>query len=73
MLQAALKKAEVERMRRTIEEQLRSELNDALAKHNKTTWRDMFCCCFPRKQGVSCTAAGSLMCCSSCVQLLYRK
>jgi hypothetical protein len=45
----------VERMRRTIEEQLRSELNDALAKHNKSTWRDMFCCCFPRKQGVSCT------------------
>ncbi|WIA11052.1 hypothetical protein OEZ85_011204 [Tetradesmus obliquus] len=53
---AAMKEVEVERMRRNIEEQLRSELNDALAKHNKTTWRDMFCCCFPRKQGVRITS-----------------
>lgn len=53
LVQAAMKEVEVERMRRNIEEQLRLELNDALAKHNKTTWRDMFCCCFPCKQGVS--------------------
>jgi hypothetical protein len=58
----------MERMRRTVEEQLRSELNDALAKHNKSTWRDMFCCCFPRKQGVrrgcacNCAVLGMLYC-----------
>jgi hypothetical protein len=58
-LQAALREAELERMRRTVEEQLRSELNDALAKHNKSTWRDMLCCCFPRKQRVRCGCAGT--------------
>eukprot|EP00878_Enallax_costatus_P028000 GHUV01030195.1.p1 GENE.GHUV01030195.1~~GHUV01030195.1.p1 ORF type:complete len:340 (+),score=113.06 GHUV01030195.1:602-1621(+) len=47
--QAALKQAEMDKMRRTLEDQLRRELNDALAVHNKTTWRDYLCCCFPRK------------------------
>lgn len=40
--------AEIDKMRRTIEDQLRRELDDVLAVHNKTTWRDYLCCCCPR-------------------------
>lgn len=47
--QAAFHAAEVERMRHTIEEQLRSELHEALAKHQGRSWRDLFCCCWPRR------------------------
>ncbi|KAF8068253.1 hypothetical protein HT031_001940 [Scenedesmus sp. PABB004] len=43
--QAAFSAAEVDRMRRTLEEQLRAELHDALAKHHGSSWRDWLCCC----------------------------
>eukprot|EP00775_Hariotina_reticulata_P009982 gene9982-10137_t len=49
---AAFQQAELVNIRRTIEDKLRSELNDVLASHNKTSWRDYLCCCLPRKQVV---------------------
>jgi len=46
--QEAFQQAETAKMRRTIEDQLRVELNDVLAK-NSFSWREAFCCCFPKK------------------------
>lgn len=48
--QAAFQEAETARIRRTVEDQLRAELQDALASRNRFSWRSIFCCCFPRTQ-----------------------
>lgn len=45
---AAFQQAELAEMRRTIEDQLRGELQDALARHSGRSWRDLFCCCCGR-------------------------
>jgi hypothetical protein len=37
-------------MRTTLEEQLRAELSAQLEAQRQSSWRDMFCCCLPRKQ-----------------------
>lgn len=48
--QAALQQQEMDRMRRTLEEQLRTELNDVLAANEASGWRQYLCCCMPKKQ-----------------------
>jgi hypothetical protein len=45
--QEAFQQAESAKLRRTIEDQLRVELNDVLSKSSRS-WRDLFCCCFPK-------------------------
>lgn len=45
--QEAFQQVESAKLRRTIEDQLRVELNDVLAKSSRC-WRDIFCCCFPK-------------------------
>jgi hypothetical protein len=46
--QEAFQQAESAKLRRTIEDQLRVELNDVLAK-SSFSWRDVFCCCLPKR------------------------
>jgi hypothetical protein len=46
--QEAFQQVESAKLRRTIEDQLRVELNDVLAKSSRS-WRDIFCCCFPKR------------------------
>lgn len=46
--QEAFQQAEAAKLRRTIEDQLRVELNDVLAK-SSFSWRDAFCCCLPKR------------------------
>lgn len=49
MRQEAFQQAESAKLRRTIEDQLRVELNDVLEQHS-FTWRSIFCCCFPKRK-----------------------
>lgn len=48
--QEAFQQAETAKLRREIEDQLRLELHGALAKKQGFSWRDTFCCCFPRRK-----------------------
>jgi hypothetical protein len=46
---------EVEKIKRTVEDQLRAELDEMLAAHASGGWRAIFCCCFPRKEVRRCS------------------
>lgn len=56
--QEAFQAAESAKIRRTIEDQLRVELNEVLAQHSGINWRSIFCCCWPKRQ-VGCAGEGA--------------
>ena len=45
-----MQQLEADRIRRTVEDQLRAELDEMLAAHASGGWKAIFCCCFPRKE-----------------------
>jgi hypothetical protein len=47
--QEAFQQAEAAKMRQHIEDQLRVELNDALA-NKRFSWKETFCCCLPKRK-----------------------